>query len=55
MTKRHEDGTKTTRTHGDDRGEDEMHVVLAAYDADTSRKKGTAHVYSNPSYIAFSY
>lgn len=33
-------------------GEGEM---CSRHDVDTSRKKGTAHVYSNPSYIAFSY
>lgn len=40
-----------TRKAGKD-GEGEM---CSRHDVDTSRKKGTAHVYSNPSYIAFSY
>lgn len=39
------DQTKTrTRTNDDDGAEDEMHV-LAAYDVDTSRKKGTARMF----------
>lgn len=35
--------------------EDDEGEMCSRHDVDTSRKKGTAHVYSNPSYIAFSY